>query len=234
MSASNFPKTEIAQRGTIRLIPSGRLKPPVLEYLVDTHGDREDISLLESFTNDRLTGAGSGLLDVEGSELLTQAYGWGATYINAAFLHPRPKGSRFNGPERGAWYASFDVRTSLAEVSFHLSREVEATGRLENITDFTELVADFIGTFHDCRDLEGPLDYLHPDIQFGYPAGQALAQNLRREDSRGLIYPSVRHKGGICLAAFKPTVVQNLQQGALWRLEWQGGPEPSIVKLESR
>ncbi len=36
---------------------------------------------------------------------------------NGAFSHPHPLGSRFNGPDRGAWYAAFDLSTSQAEVA---------------------------------------------------------------------------------------------------------------------
>jgi hypothetical protein len=37
--------------------------------------------------------------------------------VNAAFVHAHPLGSRFNGPDRGAWYAGFEVETSQAEVA---------------------------------------------------------------------------------------------------------------------
>lgn len=33
-------------------------------------------------------------------------------------------GSRFNGPDRGAWYAAFETRTAQAEVAFHKAVEL--------------------------------------------------------------------------------------------------------------
>jgi hypothetical protein len=30
--------------------------------------------------------------------------------VNAAFTHAHPLGSRFNDPERGAWYAAFEIK----------------------------------------------------------------------------------------------------------------------------
>jgi hypothetical protein len=160
----------------------------------------------------------------------------GHTLINAAFVYTRPGGNRFNGEDRGAWYCSFDVDTSLGEVSFHLTRELDAIGRFENVTDYAELVADFFGPFHDLRNAN-PLTEaaLHADPSIGYPAGQALAMRLRKElGSNGLVYPSVRHAGGVCLAAFGPSLVQNLRQGGLWRLEWQGTPIPTIDRLSAK
>ncbi len=72
----------------------------------------------------------------------------GYTFINAAFTHTRPGGS-FNGEDRSPWYRAFEVETSLGEVAFHLTRELEAIGRFDNVTDYAELLADFFGPFHD-------------------------------------------------------------------------------------
>ena len=101
---------------------------------------------------------------------------------------------------------------------------------------FAELLADFIGPFPDLRaadplsDPPGP-DCLGPDIATAYPAGQRLAAELRAEGAPGLVYPSVRHPGGTCLAAFRPAVVQNVRQGALWRLTWRGEAEPEVGRV---
>jgi len=35
---------------------------------------------------------------------------------------PGPLGNRFNGPERGAWYAGFSRKTSEIEVAYHRSQ----------------------------------------------------------------------------------------------------------------
>ena len=55
--------------------------------------------------------------------------------INAAFTYAHPQGSRFNGPERGAWYCSFELETALAEVAFHKSVEYEEIGRFGTQTE---------------------------------------------------------------------------------------------------
>ena len=225
------PTADLAQRDTVRLISTGRLKLPALEPLAEGADGLDDLAELESATNGRLNAEASGLPDLDPRELV---YGRpGHTFINAAFTYTRPGGNRFNDEDRGAWYAAFDAQTSLAEVSWHLTRELEAIGRFDNVTDYAELVADFIGPFHDLRRF-GPDDEpsLHPDPAIGYPAGQALARRLRGEAaSNGIVYPSARHPDGTCLAAFHPGLVQNLRQGGIWRLEWRGTPEPTLTRL---
>src|SRR3546814_7959863 len=78
--------------------------------------------------------------------------------------------SRFNPETRGAWYCAFEIETSLAEVSFHLTRELANIGRYENQTDYAELFAGFIGPFHDLRGITRELSCLSPDPPIGYPA----------------------------------------------------------------
>jgi hypothetical protein len=225
------PTVDLAQRGTVRLISTGRLKDPVLLPLTADPGALEDLADLESVTNGRLRAQEAGLPDLDPRELVFGRAGH--TFINAAFTHTRPGGNRFNGDGRGAWYCGFAAETSLSEVSYHLTRELEAIGRFDNVTDYAELIADFFGGFHDLRGAGGAWEsILHIDPAIAYPAGQALAVRLRKEaGSAGIVYPSVRHEGGTCLVAFRPDLVQNLRQGGIWRLEWQGVPTPSVARL---
>jgi hypothetical protein len=226
----SLPTSTLSQRDTVRLISTGRLKDPVLLPLAANHGALEDLAQLESATNGRVVAQESGLPELDSRELVFGRAGF--TFINAAFTHTRPGGNRFNDETRGAWYCGFDVNTSVSEVSYHLSRELEAIGRYENVTDYAELVADFFGPFHDMRKADPKIEpALHEDPAVGYPAGQSLARRLRIDHtSNGIVYPSIRHKGGTCLACFRPDLVQNLRQGGIWRLEWQGTPKPSVTR----
>lgn len=224
------PTVDLARRDTIRLVSTGRLKEPVLLALAAHHGALEDLAGLESVTSGRLRAQEAGLPELDPRELVFGRAG--ATFINAAFTHTRPGGNRFNDEERGAWYCAFEVETLLGEVSYHLARELEAIGRFENITDYAELIADFVGPFHDLRGADRTVESaLHDDPAIAYPAGHALARRLRAEAaSNGIVYPSVRYAGGTCLVAFRPDLVQNLRQGGIWRLEWQGAPTPTVTR----
>lgn len=223
------PGIDINQRDTLRLISTGRLKDPVLLPLAANQGALDDLASLESATNARLHAQQTGLPDLDPRELVYGRPGY--SFVNAAFTHTRPGGNRFNGDDRGAWYAALEIETALGEVGYHLARELEAIGRFENITDYAELLADFVGLFHDLRGAAPGEACLDPEPAIGYAAGQALARRLRAEaSSNGLIYPSVRRPGGTCLVAFRPDLVQNMRQGAIWRLEWQGAREPTATR----
>lgn len=225
------PRADISQRDTVRLISTGRLKEPVLLPLAENHGAMEDLAELEGATSGRLQAQEGGLPDLDPRELVFGRPGH--TFINAAFAYTRPGGNRFNDDDRGAWYCAFDAKTALGEVSFHLTRELQAIDRFDNVTDYAELVADFVGSFHDLRGPDSHTDaVLHSDPATAYPAGQALAKRLRKDEQGiGIVYPSVRHQSGTCLAAFYPDLVQNLRRGGIWRLQWQGSPTPTIASL---
>jgi RES domain-containing protein len=225
------PTVELAQRDTMRLIAAGRLEAVLLPLAADPEA-LADLAGLESVTNGRRQAQEAGLPDLDPREL---AFGRArSALINAAFTHTRPGGNRFNGEDRGAWYCAFSAATALSEVSYHLTRELEAIGRFENVTDYAELITDFFGPFHDLRPADRTAEAaLHQDPAIAYPAGQALARRLRGEAAgNGIVYPSIRHAGGTCLVAFRPDLVQNLRQGGMWRLEWQGTPTPSATRQD--
>ena len=68
---------------------------------------------------------------------------------------------------------------------------------------------------------------LDPDT---YVESQALAEHLLEADSLGVIYPSVRHTGGTCVACFRPALVANVRRGKTYRFAWRGSPEPVITQ----
>ncbi len=224
------PITEIAEKATVRLVPTAYYKPPVLQPLIDTDEELELLARFEGQTNQRLTAQTEGLDDLNPRELAFRARAdqlrqWGHTYINAAFAHPRETGNRFNDGRRGAWYCAFDEMTAVQEVAFHRTRELGFIGVFEDEAVYIALLADFIGAFPDLRAVEPVPNSLHPDPAIGYPAGQALALALRDEGHGGLIYPSVRRPGGTCFAAFVPQIIQNVRPAAKWRMVWNGSPD---------
>jgi len=226
------PLADLAQRDTVRLISTGRLKPPALLPLAAGPEALADLAALESATNDRLRAEETGLPDLDRRELVFGRPGH--SFINAAFTHVRPGGNRFNDAARGAWYCAFESATAQRDVAWHLGRELAAVGRFDNITDYAELVADFIGPFHDLRGSDGTTEAsLDAEPAVGYAAGQRLARRLRAAAaSNGIVYPSARRSGGTCLVAFRPDLVQNLRQGAVWRMEWRGEKEARVTRVE--
>ena len=226
--------TSVNDRALVRLVPDAYHKPPVLRGLVDTDEEAAILAETEGETSARLIAEreGSAALDRRELAFARRAQDlrlYGQSHINAAFTYTRPGGNRFNGGERGAWYCAWHVLTSAQEVGFHRTRELGFIGRYEDEARYVELLADFIGDFPDLDDAAHLA--LDPDPDAGYPAGQRLAQSLRAEGHRGLIYPSVRHPGGRCFVAFDPGIIQNVRPGARWNLVWKGAPEFSIEAL---
>ena len=55
-----------------------------------------------------------------------------------------------------------------------------------------------------------------------YAAAQALAERLLESGALGVVYPSVRHEGGTCLACFRPALVTNVRRDATYRFTFSG------------
>jgi RES domain-containing protein len=223
-----LPITREALPRTVRLVSSARLRDPVLLGLADAD-DQAALAEIEGATSGRLVAEARGLGDVSPHELV---HGVPHTaHINAAFAYARPRAlNRFNGPDRGAWYAALDVETCLAEVAFHLTRFLADTGVYEAVVDYAELFASFAGMFLDLRDAPTH-PALDPDPARGYPAGNRLAGAALAQGLNGILYPSVRHAGGTCIAALVPHAVQSVAQGDMWRLVWAGSPDPAVSRI---
>lgn len=148
-----------------------------------------------------------------------------AKFINASFAYAKPRAPmRFNPAERGAWYAALAVETCIAEVGYRLTRALADAGDFNAVVDYGEMLASMAGVFVDLGRVPGHAS-LDPDPAVGYPAGNVLAASARAAGHNGIIYPSVRHAGGTCIAALWPNVVQSVVQGALYRLTWPGTPD---------
>lgn len=233
MSEANaIPVRDFTCQTTVRLISTAYIEEPALAPLADNEAERAILEELEGLTSARRTASLPRPQGLEPDELASPAQGYGWTYINAAFCYTRPSGNRFNGPERGAWYATYGkaaAETAQAEVAYHLTRELDATGVYENVTAYRELLAGFTTVFHDITQRSQEA-YLDRDPDVAYPAGQALAKRLLAAGSNGFLYRSLRKRGGLCLAAFRPHLVQNVRQGNQWTFSWIGSRSPKIEK----
>src|SRR5690242_9503802 len=205
------PTTELRKDDTHRLIPFryGEGGRTVLSRLSEDDEELSDIFALEGATNERLLGESGALPGISVLELVS-----GVTYahiVNAAFTHAHPEGSRFNGPDRGAWYAAFEIETCAAEVAYHRARELQEIDWTEpEISPYLDYMADFHSVFHDIRTVDAFAECLQPD---SYSSSQALGRSLLQAGSAGLIYPSVRRPAGTCVVCFRPPLVGNVRRG---------------------
>jgi RES domain-containing protein len=225
-----LPRTALVRRNdTHRLIPSryGAAGESVLARIAADDAHLADIFDLDDATNDRLIAERNLLPGIGIHELV-----FGVPHyriVNAGFCHAHPLGSRFNGPERGAWYAAFELTTAQAEVAFHKSVELaEVDWHEREIITYDDYLADFSAEFHDIRDDARFADCLAPD---SYAASQSLARQLLDAGSLGIAYPSVRRKAGTCVACFRPALVTNVRKGRTYRYVWKGRAQPEISAL---
>jgi RES domain-containing protein len=219
------PVTEVRLRNTHRLIPSKYSESgTVLSRIADNQGDIEDLLELDNATNDRLLGEEGRLPGISVHELV-----YGVDYahiVNASFTHASPDGGRFNGPERGAWYAGLARETALTEVAFHKQRQLEEIAWAEiEVSTFDDYLADFTMPVHDLTaDKPQFKKYLREEpIPECYAEPQKLAQQLLAQQSNGILYPSVRQTRGTCIVCFRPALVYFVRRGARLELSVQAG-----------
>lgn len=219
------PTSPIHRRNTHRLIPSVYSRRDPLEELADTAAHLQDLGALSNATDGRVL-AEAGLLPAISPYELASGVPH-AQAINAAFTHAHPLGSRFNSADRGAWYAAFQLGTAQAEAAFHKTVHLAEVGRYEDEVELDDYLADFSGEFHDLRAKRFAA-CLDPA---SYVASQTLAEKLLESGSPGVLYPSVRHRRGTCLACFDPKRLANVRRGARFRFSWRGKPAPEVFQV---
>jgi hypothetical protein len=209
-----------------RLIPARYSETgTVLEEVTDDEEMLADAARLDAATNERVQGELHGLSGISSFELV---YGIpNAHIIRAAFLHPGPSGHRFNDSTRGAWYAAKTAKTSIVEVAYHKAKrlsEMVVPGLPherpdEEVSSYDDWQADFHGAFHTLEPTEEFAECLQAEpVPQCYAQSQLLARQLLAQKSNGILYPSVRHKGGICLACFRPALVYQPRRAARYEI----------------
>ena len=194
-----------APKPTHRLIPS-QFPPIGLFDTVATAADLAAVMDRVGWTNDRLV--------ADRIARLPQAewvYGRpNASIVMAAFLHVAPGGMRFNGPDLGAWYAADDLRTSAAEVGHHLRREAIARAVPAMSRVYRAYSATLLGSYLDISGQQAA----RPEVYAGdrYDASQKLGESVRASGGAGILYDSLRRRGGGNVVAHRPQNIVDIVQ----------------------
>jgi hypothetical protein len=218
--------TRIRWKGASRLIPS-RYPSVGLFDRIASPDDVDAIVELEAWTNDRIS-TQMGILHAIGRDewVLGQPM---ASVVMAAFCHPRPGGARFSSASRGAWYAARSLDTAIAESVYHRTRELGEVGHFDTRMQMRLYQADFGATFHDIRSERAAYAACYrPD---SYVASQHFAAGLLTAGSNGIVYQSVRHEGGECIACFRPRLVNQVRVAAHYEFQWEGTAAPRVRKI---
>lgn len=209
-----------------RLIPAKYSESgTVLEEVATDDAMLADAALLDAATNERVQGELYGLGGISSFELV---YGIpNAHIVRAAFLHPGPFGARFNDSTRSAWYAAKAVETSIAEVTYHKAKRLSEMvvpelpgGRPdEDVSAYDDWQADFHASFHLLKPASKFSQFLQAEpVPECYLPSQQLARQLLTQRSNGIVYPSVRHDGGTCLACLRPPLVYQPRQAKRYEI----------------
>jgi RES domain len=208
--------SEVRWQPCFRVI-SSRFPPIHLFERVSGAEDWEALYWLESLTNPRLR---EEVGEIELVPREDRIFGPGASVIMAAFTHLNPEGSRFADSTFGAFYAAASLDTSIAETRYHREVFLRATRQEALELDMRSYLCDVAASFHDIRGKRDRMpDIYDPD---SYVASQKLARGLKLAGSNGIVFDSVRHAGGQCLAVYRPRLIQNCRQGTHLRYVWDG------------
>jgi RES domain-containing protein len=214
-----------APERTHRFVPS-RFPPIDTFDRVASPSDFERVLELEGWTNDRL-------VETRLRRLPESEWVYGrpnASVVLAAFLHSAPQGTRFAGPDLGAWYAASALETSFLEVANGIRREIALSALEQKTEELREYTARLEGDFVDIRGTR-------PDLHDPDPAScqltQAFGQSIRASSHDGIVYSSVRHPGGVSWVAYRPSKIQDVLQARHFRLVVPYSGKVTVEKMPS-
>lgn len=213
-----IPRSRIQWQGAVRIIRS--LYPPI--DLFEDIADPEDWPLLisaEQKTNPRIM-ASIGNIDLVPAA--RRVGGPGASYLMASFTHISPdRPSRFSNGSYGILYIARAYETALFETIHHHTQFMARTAQSPGWTSqFREIILTVEADLNDLRsDDDRAESILDPN---SYEAAQLLSARLRQSGSDGIVYPSVRHKGGECVGLFYPDCASMAVQGRHLDYHWDG------------
>ena len=217
-----MPKQHV-QGSTYRLIPSHFPPIGLFENLLDPE-DLEAAYALESLTNDRLQDEVGNIALVAPEDRVT---GPGTSAIMAAFTHVGVA-SRFTNGRYGVYYAGLDLNTAMAEAKFSRARFMTATNELPQVLTmrcYHCLVNASLVDLCDDPTVHEPDNFTH---------AQALGERLKRQNALGILYNSVRHPGGQCIAALRPSaLIPPATHAGHYQFHWDGHSITHVLTISS-
>jgi hypothetical protein len=212
VSGQELRRVALRWQKSYRIVASKHPPVDIFEHVVAPH-QAATAAYIESLTNDRL-------LDEETAAQVPaqdRIKSPGASIVMAAFTHiGRP--SRFSDGSYGVYYAAHTLETAVRETAFHRARFMAATNESPGEVDMRAYVGRPLQPLIDVRSAR--YEQLHSPVD--YSASQAFAKPLRDAEEWGLVYRSVRHAGGECIAAFRPQAVSVPTPGAALAYVWDG------------
>lgn len=201
---------------TWRIIAS-RFPPIQLFERVSSNPDAwEALAALEQATNPRVR---DDVGDISLVPADRRVAGAGAALVMAPFTHVNPRGSRFSDGTFGVYYAARDLITAIRETVYHFEKFALDSNDPPRREDMRVLLGKVANAFDDLDSVPHSKKILDPN---SYAVSQPFGVERRTDGSNGISYPSVRHAGGRCIAAFWPNVVGIPIQERHLQYDWDG------------
>ncbi len=198
---SVVPKILLDWKNTYRVIPSKF--PPInfFEDLVDP-ALMDELFYVESLTNERLRDDAGDISLVSKED---RVCGKGSSVVMAAFTHiSKDCPSRFSDGSFGIYYAAKEIETALREKAYHSEKFYAYTNEPAGL--ITVRVYQSKKISHPLADIRSKT-YSHLHHPTEYVASQSFALTLKKAKENGLVFNSVRHEGGQCIAIFRACVI---------------------------
>lgn len=209
---------EVDWRQAWRIIASKYPPIDLFERVSEDQAVWEALIALETLTNPRVRDEVGNIALVPPEDRVA---GPGASYVMASFTHVNPSGSRFSDGSYGVYYTASSMETAIAETIHHFQEFCHDSSDPPRSEDMRVLVGRVNCEFHSVEALPANdrAAILDPD---SYEASRRFGARLREEGAAGVHYPSVRMRGGECVAAFKPNAVGLPAQERHLRYRWNG------------
>jgi RES domain-containing protein len=194
--------------------------PPIdlFERLTGDPAVWEALIALEQITNPRVRDEVGNIVLVAPQERVT---GVGASYVMASFTHLNPKGSRFSDDTFGVYYAASEIETAISETVHHFEAFARDSGDPPRMEDMRVLAGTIAADFEDVGVLPERRGSLILDPE-AYDVARSYARGLRDSGANGVVYPSVRRRGGECVGAFRARAVGLPCQERHLKYRWNG------------
>lgn len=208
-----------------RIVPSRFPTQGLFDRIADP-ADLDAVFAIEALTNPRLREELGALRMVPPERRIS---GPGSTPVMAAFTHLNPEGSRFSDGSWGVFYAAHSVATAVEETVYHRELFLAATAEPACDTEMRCYRTAITGKLHDVRGSWPQIHALH-----SYAASVELARELRQHGSNGVVYDSVRHVGGECVAVFYPDLIAPCVQAEHLLYRWDGQRIANVLTVSER
>jgi len=174
------------------------------------------LNYLESLTNQRLREErGETHLINDSDKTAIQ----NSSLVMAPFLYYSPdRPSRFSDGSFGVFYAALTLECAISETKYHTLRFLQDTNETHYSSERRVLTGVLEGEFYDIRNL--PLVDIYSTSD--YSAGQAFGRFIKENSDDGVVYDSVRHKGGTCFGVFRPVLIKSIREIKCLKYKYNG------------